>query len=148
MIGSSSTTRTSPGSPLLNASIIPTTKVPTKGMNYGRTALPGAHWRGCSLPLRETITSPDRCLCTCARNFVSPAAIVRPGEGKSGRAKAARMISQGNPERGSDRPNNNLLKRLNEKDFSLIAPHLSADEAADDELLYNPGDDVDVVHFP
>src|SRR5579859_7001709 len=32
------------------------------------------------------------------------------------------MISQGTPARGSDRPNNNLL--------------------------YNPGDDVDVVHFP
>ena len=58
------------------------------------------------------------------------------------------MNSQGKPARGSDRPNNNLLKRLSESDFSLIAPHLTAEEAADDDLLYNPGDDVDVVHFP
>ncbi|HET7887229.1 MAG TPA: helix-turn-helix domain-containing protein [Bradyrhizobium sp.] len=58
------------------------------------------------------------------------------------------MISQGRPERGGDRPNNNLLRRLSEKDFSLIEPYLSAEHAIDDELLYNPGDDVDVVHFP
>jgi hypothetical protein len=69
-------------------------------------------------------------------------------KGKSGKAKAARMMLQGNPERGTDRPNNNLLRRLNEKDFSLIGPHLSVEDAANDDLLYNPGDDVDVVHFP
>src|SRR4029077_16811407 len=33
-------------------------------------------------------------------------------------------------------------------DFALIAAHLAAEEAINDELLYNPGDDVDVVHFP
>jgi DNA-binding transcriptional regulator YhcF (GntR family) len=58
------------------------------------------------------------------------------------------MISQGWPSRGSDRPNNNLLKRLSEPDFALIAPHLSQDESAPDALLYDPGDDVDTVHFP
>jgi hypothetical protein len=58
------------------------------------------------------------------------------------------MISQGRPERDGDRPNNNLLRRLNEKDFALIASHLSAEENANDDLLYSPGDDVDVVHFP
>ena len=58
------------------------------------------------------------------------------------------MMLQGNPERGTDRPNNNLLRRLNEKDFSLIGPHLSVEDTANDDLLYNPGDDVDVVHFP
>jgi DNA-binding transcriptional regulator YhcF (GntR family) len=47
-----------------------------------------------------------------------------------------------------DRPYNNLLRRLSRADFALIEPHLSQVEAAANELLYNPGDDVDVVHFP
>ena len=46
------------------------------------------------------------------------------------------------------RPYNNLLRRLNPADFELIAPHLSQQEADANTLLYNPGDDVDVVHFP
>jgi hypothetical protein len=48
----------------------------------------------------------------------------------------------------SDRPFNNLLRRLNAGDFALIAPHLAAEEARANELLYSPGDDVGVVHFP
>jgi Crp-like helix-turn-helix domain len=48
----------------------------------------------------------------------------------------------------SDRPFNNLLRRLNAGDFGLIAPHLAAEEARANELLYSPGDDVGVVHFP
>ena len=47
-----------------------------------------------------------------------------------------------------DRPYNNLLRRLNVADFALIAPYLVHDEAAPNELLYNPGDDVETVHFP
>ena len=58
------------------------------------------------------------------------------------------MISQGRPDRGNVRPNNNLLRRLNEPDFALIAPHLSMDESTSDDLLYDPGDDVNTVHFP
>jgi hypothetical protein len=58
------------------------------------------------------------------------------------------MISPVKSAHGSDRPNNNLLRRLSEADFALIAPHLAQEEAASDELLYNPGDDVDTVHFP
>jgi len=54
-------------------------------------------------------------------------------------AKAANAI---------DRPENNLLRRLNAGDFALIAPHLAPEKAEANELLYNPGDDVDVVHFP
>jgi DNA-binding transcriptional regulator YhcF (GntR family) len=49
---------------------------------------------------------------------------------------------------GSDRPFNNLLRRLNASDFALIAPHLAREEAKANDLLYNPGDDVEVVHFP
>jgi hypothetical protein len=47
-----------------------------------------------------------------------------------------------------DRPKNNLLRRLNADDYALIAPHLSTEEAESNTLLYNPGDDVDTVHFP
>jgi Crp-like helix-turn-helix domain len=58
------------------------------------------------------------------------------------------MISPGKSASSGDRPYNNLLRRLNEADFALIAPHLVQQESAPDELLYNPGDDVDTVHFP
>jgi hypothetical protein len=57
---------------------------------------------------------------------------------------ARRQDTQGS----SDRPWNNLLRRLNASDFALIAPHLSREEAKANDLLYNPGDDVEVVHFP
>lgn len=58
------------------------------------------------------------------------------------------MNLQGQPNRSGERPNNNLLRRLSEKDFVLIAPHLTPSDAAPDDLLYDPGDDVDIVHFP
>jgi len=48
----------------------------------------------------------------------------------------------------SDRPYNNLLRRLDARDYALIAPHLVTEYARPDELLYNPGDDVETVHFP
>jgi hypothetical protein len=47
-----------------------------------------------------------------------------------------------------DRPFNNLLRRLSDADFALIAPHLVREEAAASAVLYNPGDDVEIVHFP
>ena len=47
-----------------------------------------------------------------------------------------------------DRPFNNLLRRLNAADFALLEPHLLPEEAPAGELLYNPGDDVEIVHFP
>jgi len=50
--------------------------------------------------------------------------------------------------KGAGRPNNNLLRRLDASDFALIAPHLAQEEATSSALLYNPGDDVDTVHFP
>ena len=46
------------------------------------------------------------------------------------------------------RPYNNLLRRLNAADYALLAPHLSQEDAAANDLLYNPGDNVNVVHFP
>jgi Crp-like helix-turn-helix domain len=48
----------------------------------------------------------------------------------------------------SDRPFNNLLRRLNRADFALIVPHLSAAMCGPNELLYNPGQHVEIVHFP
>jgi DNA-binding transcriptional regulator YhcF (GntR family) len=46
------------------------------------------------------------------------------------------------------RPNNNLLRRLNSADFALMAPHLAQHEADANMVLYNPGDNVEIVHFP
>jgi DNA-binding transcriptional regulator YhcF (GntR family) len=57
---------------------------------------------------------------------------------------APRRQTQG----GSERPLNNLLRRLNASDFALIAPHLTREHAGSNDLLYNPGDDVETVHFP
>src|SRR6201992_2099959 len=54
----------------------------------------------------------------------------------------------GTASNGLDRPFNNLLRRLSAKDFALIGPHLAPEEAAAGDLLYNPGDDVEIVHFP
>jgi hypothetical protein len=47
-----------------------------------------------------------------------------------------------------ERPFNNLLRRLSARDFALIAPHLAHEVAKANDLLYNPGDDVEIVHFP
>src|ERR1700676_1165052 len=50
--------------------------------------------------------------------------------------------------KAGERRFNNLLRRLNDADFALIAPYLAQEEARANDLLYNPGDDVGVVHFP
>src|SRR3982074_1444449 len=49
---------------------------------------------------------------------------------------------------GIERPFNNLLRRLSAGDFALIAPHLTPERSQAGDLLYNPGDDVEIVHFP
>ena len=51
-------------------------------------------------------------------------------------------------ETAGERPFNNLLRRLNDADFALIAPHLTEADANAGDLLYSPGDDVEIVHFP
>jgi hypothetical protein len=48
----------------------------------------------------------------------------------------------------ADRPFNNLLRRLNAGDFALVAPHLAEIDAGAGDVLYSPGDDVEIVHFP
>ncbi|MBR1221518.1 Crp/Fnr family transcriptional regulator [Bradyrhizobium sp. U87765 SZCCT0131] len=47
-----------------------------------------------------------------------------------------------------DRPANNLLRRLNAPDFDMLASHLTQMTRTAGDLLYNPGDDVETVHFP
>ena len=56
--------------------------------------------------------------------------------------------SRARPTEIGERPYNNLLRRLSVADYALIAPYFALTEVAAGELLYNPGDDVDVVHFP
>ena len=58
------------------------------------------------------------------------------------------MIARENVSNGSERPCNNLLRRLNASDFALVAPHLVHEAARPGDLLYNPGDGVEIVHFP
>lgn len=48
----------------------------------------------------------------------------------------------------TERPFNNLLRRLNAADYALLEPHLTDDDTRAGELLYNPGDNVQTVHFP
>src|ERR1700738_964911 len=57
-------------------------------------------------------------------------------------------VRSGNKPDGVERPYNNLLRRLSASDFALIAPHLAQQEFDANALLYNPGDDVEIVHFP
>ena len=51
-------------------------------------------------------------------------------------------------ETAGERPFNNLLRRLNAVDFALIAPHLAEIDANAGDVLYSPGDAVEIVHFP
>ena len=44
-----------------------------------------------------------------------------------------------------DRPYNNLLRRLIAPDYALIAVDVERCILAEDELLYNPGDHVELV---
>jgi len=48
----------------------------------------------------------------------------------------------------TDRPFNNLLRRLNRADFALMEPYLATMQAAPNDLLYNPGAAVETVYFP
>jgi hypothetical protein len=58
------------------------------------------------------------------------------------------MPPQHDTQKIEERPFNNLLRRLSDADFKLIEPYLEAGEGHADDLLYNPGDDVETVHFP
>src|SRR5206468_12002997 len=66
----------------------------------------------------------------------------------SGCGGQGNMIARVNIQADTNRPYNNLLRRLSASDFALIEPHLAHEEAEAGNLLYNPGDNVDAVHFP
>src|SRR4051812_22906187 len=46
------------------------------------------------------------------------------------------------------RPANNLLRALRQADYDLIGSRLTPWEGQDNELLYNPGDNVETIYFP
>jgi CRP-like cAMP-binding protein len=46
------------------------------------------------------------------------------------------------------RPFNNLLRWLRPDDYALLASHLEERPRAAGDLLYNPGDNVELVYFP
>jgi hypothetical protein len=46
------------------------------------------------------------------------------------------------------RPNNNLLRRLRADDYALLAPRLQEKEKAVNDLLYSPGQNVELIYFP
>lgn len=46
------------------------------------------------------------------------------------------------------RPQNDLLRQLNDQDFELLAPHLQPVELEASHVLHHAGDDVAAVHFP
>ncbi len=58
------------------------------------------------------------------------------------------MLSQGVTPLSRERPYNNLLRRLSMTDYALLSPHLAEEQTSAGDLLYNPGDDVQIVHFP
>ncbi len=46
------------------------------------------------------------------------------------------------------RPDNNLLRRLRPDDYALLAPRLQGKERAANDLLYSPGQNVELIYFP
>jgi hypothetical protein len=47
-----------------------------------------------------------------------------------------------------ERPDNNLLHALRPADYAFIQRHMSPWESGSQELLYNPGDNVETIYFP
>lgn len=58
------------------------------------------------------------------------------------------FVPNGTHDRAPVRPENNMLRRLREDDYALIAPHLVLRDHVAGEQLYAPGDDVSMVYFP
>ncbi|RAI42624.1 Crp/Fnr family transcriptional regulator [Rhodoplanes roseus] len=52
------------------------------------------------------------------------------------------------PDGPGDRPDNNLLRTLRDADFALLGPYLEVTAQDANQLLYSPGDNVEIVHFP
>jgi Crp-like helix-turn-helix domain len=91
----------------------------------------------------ETSTCGFLRLCTSARNIGTVPDIIFPTN-----RDVIMLKRRDEPAAIIDRPYNNLLRRLGVDDYALIAEHLTSGHGAANELLYNPGDNVNVVHFP
>jgi Crp-like helix-turn-helix domain len=80
---------------------------------------------------------------TCDRYRLVPRNLMPGTEGRD------QVISRrGSAATGSDRPLNDLLRCINDRDFALLAPHLEEVSLAEGSVIYNPGDQVETVHFP
>lgn len=51
-------------------------------------------------------------------------------------------------EPGADRPHNNLLRKLHDRDYALISAHIEMGDVSPNHLFYNHGDNVETVFFP
>ncbi len=58
------------------------------------------------------------------------------------------MTGRVSASRSGRRPFNNLLRVLDDRDYALIAADLFAVDQTAGDVLYNPGDNVEIVHFP
>ena len=47
-----------------------------------------------------------------------------------------------------DRPSNDLLRRLSDQDYELLASFLERVDLPSNKILYHPGEDVQTVFFP
>src|SRR5262245_50768302 len=146
MIASSSTIKTSLGMPMETASMISPSRLVRcrrRMPGGGRMAAPSIQKRAAG-SLQETSTSPAPCLCTSGHNRGTQWPIVAyPGQ-----RELVMLTQREQTAEVTDSPFNNLLRRLNPADYALLAPHLTSDETKQGELLYNPGDNVQIVHFP
>jgi DNA-binding transcriptional regulator YhcF (GntR family) len=107
----------------------------------GIAATSGKKRRGWFLQMKPTRRSAV-CLCTSARNNASQGMCMVRG------SRGTQMIIRDHGTDFTERPYNNLLKRLSASDFASIAPYLTPWDGQPGDLLYSPGDDVEVVHFP
>src|SRR5262249_43425628 len=82
-----------------------------------------------------------RCLCGCAQNGVR-FLLKRHARGRTMAETTVLARTDGS------RPYNNLLRHLREPDYALIAPSLFTSAHSVNDVIYNPGDHVEVVHFP
>src|SRR5246127_4265491 len=93
------------------------------------------------VPMRKPAHSIRPCLCTCGRILGTRWPIVgfmgKQGVPMLARSDAAAEVT--------DRPYNNLLRRLDRADFALIEPHLAQVQTRANDLLYNPGANVETA---
>src|SRR4029077_5787996 len=96
------------------------------------------------VPMRKPPHSIRFCMCTCGHISGTRWPIVA-FMGKQGVPMLARLDAAAEV---TDRPYNNLLRRLDRAAFALIEPHLAQVQTRANDLLYSPGANVETVYFP